>query len=258
MPDASNTWQQDQRNRSPMIASDDTPIPTKRCKQCGNEYPATTEYFWHGKSNRDGFVARCKTCLKEWHARHYADHRDEITKQHALYAVAHRAEAVNRAVKWQRANEYRAAANKVRSYTRNFDKIKVRAAKYNKANPQVAQACAERRRALKHGLPANFTTNDWKSCLAYFDDRCVYCGNPPGLFTGMRMSADHWIPITNPNCPGTVPTNIIPACRSCNAKKHNADPVKWLTRKFGKRRANQIIERVMTYFASLKKSEDKQ
>jgi hypothetical protein len=38
--------------------------PEKTCKKCGETHPATTEYFYRHKSNRDGLHGSCITCQK--------------------------------------------------------------------------------------------------------------------------------------------------------------------------------------------------
>lgn len=42
-------------------AQDGNP-PLKRCSTCKRELPATSEYFHHHKSNKDGFQYQCKQC----------------------------------------------------------------------------------------------------------------------------------------------------------------------------------------------------
>lgn len=69
---------------------------------------------------------------------------------------------------------------------------------------------------------------------------------------------DHWIPLSSPECPGTVPCNIIPLCHSkaggslcCNNVKGNRDPTVWLEEEFGLKKAKRVIKRINDYFASL-------
>lgn len=43
----------------------DNSVPLKRCTKCGNEHPATPEYFYRDKSNiRYGLKPECKVCVK--------------------------------------------------------------------------------------------------------------------------------------------------------------------------------------------------
>lgn len=39
-------------------------IKTKVCTKCGEEKPATEEYFYRKKDGRDGICSWCKTCMK--------------------------------------------------------------------------------------------------------------------------------------------------------------------------------------------------
>ena len=76
------------------------------------------------------------------------------------------------------------------------------------------------------------------------------------LFGEFTAAADHWIPLTyeGKDNPGTVATNVLPACHGvggCNNKKHNAMPVEWLEKEYGKRKAHQILDRIEKYFRSL-------
>lgn len=54
----------------------------KRCTQCGEEYPATPEYFHVDKSHRDGLSSSCKPCHREsgrqYSRAHYEDRKDYI------------------------------------------------------------------------------------------------------------------------------------------------------------------------------------
>lgn len=70
-------------------------MKTKKCSECGTEYPPTTEFFYRHKRNPDGLRYECKECCKkyikiyrldhkkeiqEWKKRHYKEHIDEIKK----------------------------------------------------------------------------------------------------------------------------------------------------------------------------------
>lgn len=109
-------------------------------------------------------------------------------------------------------------------------------------------------RTRKRALPATFTKEQWKRSLDYFNHKCAVCGRDlTGLFH--TAAADHWIPLTSPDCPGTIPTNIVPLCQDrkggeggCNNSKGNKDPSVWLISKFGKRKAAEVMKRIETYF----------
>ncbi|MDQ7034342.1 MAG: hypothetical protein Q9P01_05755 [Anaerolineae bacterium] len=54
--------------------------------------------------------------------------------------------------------------------------------------------------------------------------------------------------MSNTDCPGTVVENMICLCSSCNLSKNATLPDEWLNRKYGKRKAKQILERIEDYF----------
>lgn len=110
-----------------------------------------------------------------------------------------------------------------------------------------------RRRARERRFPASFTPQDWLVAVAYFDGCCAVCGRPPGLWH--KLSADHWIPLTSPDCPGTVPWNIVPLCHGvdgCNNQKNDRNADEWLVAKFGKRKGRAIQKRIEDYLVSRK------
>lgn len=83
-----------------------------------------------------------------------------------------------------------------------------------------------RRRDLLNALPHNFKKEDWEYCLWFFNQQCAVCG--AWNTEDDPLQKDHWIPVTNPKCPGTIPSNIIPLCRGCNRVKNNQDPDIWI------------------------------
>src|SRR5690606_3096376 len=134
-------------------------------------------------------------------------------------------------------------------YRKNKHKIQLRQLKWGYQNPEKKRALSQRYLAHKRALPALFTGDDWQRALDHFNGCCAYCSDPPGLWN--RLTAEHYIPVTSPECPGTVPTNIVPACQSCNSSKNNTPPEAWLRRKFGRKRAAAIKADIERYFALL-------
>ena len=67
------------------------------------------------------------------------------------------------------------------------------------------------------------TDEDWYKTLKYFDFKCAYCG--ARLLEGNKLEKEHLTAL----CHGgmTKLGNIIPACRSCNASKHDKNWQTW-------------------------------
>lgn len=260
----------------PQYTSD---APLKQCSKCNKWLPDTKEFFYaaNGKLRNE-----CKTCqkarIKAWKeanpekAKAYKDayhdeNRDKINKGHRERRAANpeKAKAYRKANaeklsaygkaryrknvakrKIERREWYKANAEKIKEQSREYSK------KYIRENGDKLKAKTQRRRARKASLPATFTHDQWKRCLGYFSGCCAVCGKPAGLFHTLAM--DHWIPISSPNCPGTVATNIVPLCHGkdgCNQSKNKRDALEWLTERFGKRKATSIAKKIQKYFDSL-------
>lgn len=210
---------------------------TKKCTgPCGRELPATEEYFYRGAGGRFGLMAMCKQCKR--------------AKRHEYVVSPHGK---------QKSNEYYRrpeVKEKRRKQQRLFRATETRRdyMKQYRATPAGKSAralSANRRRARKCALPSTFTSADWQRCLDYWHGCCAYCGRQAnGLFA--QVHQEHFIPFTSPDCPGTVPWNMLPACDVCNLGKNNREPRAWVIEKFGKRKGAAILKRIDEYFGDLK------
>jgi 5-methylcytosine-specific restriction endonuclease McrA len=89
---------------------------------------------------------------------------------------------------------------------------------YQQAHPEGQSVRYHRRRARLLSAPQNdLTAAQWIEILAAYGHRCVYCGKKP-----KRLSQDHITPVSKGG--SHTASNVVPACRSCNSKKH-AGPV---------------------------------
>lgn len=118
------------------------------------------------------------------------------------------------------------------------------------------RSITQRRRARKRQLPDTWTSEHWQRCLQYWAYSCAVCGREEGF--EWVLSMDHFIPLSSPECPGTIPGNIIPLCYGkggCNNSKHTHPITVWLRRKYSTRKANEILRRIAAYFAWVTKQE---
>jgi hypothetical protein len=221
----------------------------KRCSRCKETYPATTDYFflrYINKDQQDVFSSWCKACCRtqkreSWQSMSPDDKITKSQRRKARYTI--NAVAICKERRLFRQNHP--------EYEKNYRKP------YRKRSPHVPQGCRARRAARKRGLPAQWTKQDWMRALAHWQNACAVCGNQEGLF--WTLVPDHWIPLSHPSCPGTIPTNIIPLChnrrgnyQSCNNTKTNRDPVTWLEDKLGIRKATQKLRAIHDYFESVR------
>lgn len=247
--------------------SNSTPIPkTKQCSKCGEIYPATSEFYSPSDRYRSGFISYCRDCGRAMHARWREKNREHTREYSKKYWEENREECLRRM--YQRREENREEYLQWRRdwYKQNGDKLRRKARKYARENRDARKRYEKsarklkrihlvRYRARKASLPDNFTTDDWQYALNYFHGCCAVCGRQlNGMFGEVKPNADHWIPITDESCPGTVPGNIVPLCGGvggCNQRKADTPPEEWLEREYGKRKGQKILKRINEYFESL-------
>lgn len=246
----------------------------KRCSKCGEYKDADRDHFFAHRGASDGLQPYCKDCsMATTRARRESDparasaydkayaaaNRERIAARKAAHYNENRQRVADRDKARYDANPQRSnAINKAwrdanRDHLRDYRKQnRERQAAVGKAwvrdNPDKVRANTQRRRARKRSMVSMFTDIDWQYALDYFGGCCAACGRQPGLWH--TLAADHWIPLTSPDCPGTVPWNIVPLCHGvdgCNNQKFNWEPERWLIGKFGKRKGRAIQRRIEAY-----------
>lgn len=116
----------------------DTPeIPMKKCSKCGQEKPATREYFYINARKRDGLFSYCILCHKQAYAdnrerknainrKSHARHRDERNAHMREYRDGHRDE-----LKVKHQQYYLENKARIQQYrAENKDRLQVTARRY--------------------------------------------------------------------------------------------------------------------------------
>lgn len=218
------------------------------CHPAGPELPSTE--FYNRTASPDGMQSWCKTCYRVYSA----DRRTKARLRIALsreYYYTHRAAILARQRLYQRNRTSETRHHKTAESLDRRLHNRLKSAFWRLVNPEAVVVAIERRRARLHGLPDDWTVEQWRAAIGYFKGRCAVCGCTPD---GQRkvLAADHWIPISGPRSgnPGTTPGNMVPLChgaKGCNNSKSNKDALAWLTRKYGKTKGAQEYERVTEF-----------
>lgn len=230
----------------------DPTTDTRFCRTCGIEYPLTSDYWHKDKTNKSGFSYSCKECAKartrQWTADNSERNKARSKARYVAKKPEYQAYRKRNADKireekraWRKANPDLVKKHKSESQKRHRAAANARSRKFAHANPVKIRIGVERRRARKRSLPDTYTSDEWLFALQYFGHACAYCGSPE------RLTADHFIPLNSPDCPGTVADNMIPACHICNSGKCDNDPVAWLVERFGDERAHEILSIIGAY-----------
>lgn len=181
----------------------------KVCNVCRQE-KALDQYHRRAKS-LDGLSFTCKAC--------------KSAQAKARY-VARSAEVKERAARWAAANPLRrrqiqTASDRRRHQQRATYSRQWRAANLDRAREQGrrAQAVRRSRECAAGAIPQEW----WNAILEVVETgACLYCGR-----IGGKLTIDHFIPVSRAG--KTQVGNLIPCCKSCNARKHNKMPEEFFT-----------------------------
>lgn len=209
-------------------------METKVCTKCGKELPATAEYFSKAKNGKFGLRYTCKECdrqyreeNKERKAEHNRKYREENKERIAEYDRKYRENNKTKLLEYGRKynRKYREENKEYfRQYKRKYreenkERITKYERKYYEENREHYRSYEQRRNSLKRNLPSTLTINQWRHAQSYFNHSCAYCGS------ATTLEQDHFWPLSEGG--GYTATNIIPACRSCNASKSNKPFEEW-------------------------------
>lgn len=208
-----------------IYASIDREGLTKKCGQCGEELPATLEYFFKSSIGRYGLRSKCKDCFtvqakalkrKPKYRRKAIEHgRKYYAENKELFAA-----------RWQKyyheTKEYH--LQRAKDYRKNnFEKCKEAEKRYAENNKervrQKWKRSRNRKRTLKKQLPNTLTFEQWNECQTYFNHACAYCGKKK------KLTQDHFTALIRGG--EYTRDNIIPVCVSCNSSKQAKDFFGW-------------------------------
>lgn len=275
----------EKQNRIQYLADHPDEYQTKCCKACKQELPNTSEYFQPQKGARDGLSPRCRLCCsrkqmelrKSFDERHAYEDAMKLAGQRrcracheykpatpdyfcrssrdstGLNSKCKACQTVTNVENWKlgkHVDRNRTNENAKRWRGRNPGKVRDLMRNYQKKYPEKMRLYVRRRDALKRNLPKGFTLADWQFSLDWWKGCCAYCGRPPGSLRILAM--DHYIPLKSPDCPGTIPSNMLPACsknRGCNNLKSYSDPELWVIATFGENKGRKILARIAEYFS---------
>lgn len=150
---------------------------------------------------------------------YYQAHKDEIIQK---LQEARRADPAG--TKQKRAVSYDAHREEIQEKDRaRYPARKAERAAYikdyRKKNPEKIKAIKAATRARRRGAAiTDFTEQQWALMQLMYEHRCAYCGKS----CKGKLTKDHIIALSKGG--DHTWSNIVPACRSCNSKKHTGPP----------------------------------
>jgi len=134
-------------------------VKEKRCTQCQEWFPETTEYFYmrNKKKPERGFNSECKKCT---------------TQNTKNYFMKNKEIELEKRKKWKEENKNKNLSYMHKSYQRNKDFRREYLKEWHNKNPEKQKEYLNRHR--KHDI----TITEWLACKKYFNNQCAYCGLP--------------------------------------------------------------------------------
>lgn len=199
-------------------------MQTKVCTKCGEEKFATNEYYGKQTRGKYGLRSICKECMsksekirrlhdKEYHKKYHKEwckNNKEKFKQYGINNKEHKKE-------YNEKNKER-NAEKNKEWRLSHDRT-AQNKHWNELNRDKTNGYKQKRRALKKGLLATLTEDEWINIKNDFDNKCCYCGEQAQLFQ------EHFIPLSKGG--EYTHNNIMPSCGSCNSSKRGKNFFEW-------------------------------
>ncbi len=166
---------------------------------------------------------------EEQHAREkarYAANREEDNARCAARHAANREEDNARAAVYDAGHREPIRARKAARYLENREAVCAERRAWRQAHPEEARAYASTSRARRSGAgTADLSAGQWREIQAAYGFRCAYC--PPDCeeckTRSHALTRDHLTPVTKGGAHTLA--NIVPACASCNSRKHDGPPL---------------------------------
>jgi len=195
--------------------------PLKRCTRCGDEYPATPEYFDRHNQLSSGLHPWCKPCRK-------ANAAERWLKAHPVPQRGTEGRAARLERRRAYAREWRLKnRDKTRQYGRERvkkypEKFKAKKRSYAARNRDYFRAKSSARRARMRLTEKPHTAQDISAQLIRQNRLCYWCSQP----VPPNYHVDHVIPVARGG--SNAADNIVITCPHCNQTKNDRLPfVEW-------------------------------
>jgi len=238
------------------------------CTKCGEEKPATAEYFYRAKRGKYGLEAQCKVChskyiaenremVRERKRRWNEDNKERYKAYHKEYREKNRERMSELDRKWRENNKERCLKNSRDYYAKNKEHIKQKRREWCEANKDkikgyrrkfkqsekgkyAAIIKTQKRRAMEKKVQSDYCLELWNLTKDAFNNTCAYCGKED------KLEQEHFIALSKGG--EYTKNNIIPACKICNSSKRDHDFFEWYPKyKYYSKRRETFILKYLNY-----------
>lgn len=186
------------------------------CIKCGEDYPATPEYFHRHRDGVNGIRPICKECGRKSSIEWRNNHIDQARASAHQWRMIHKeyVKAYSKQDYHARKDCYR--ERRQRWYTANAEHMR----QYRKATSEQRHAYNLKRKSMLRGASGTFTPQDIQKQLRNQHGRCYYCHQKV-----TKYHVDHVIPVIHGG--SNDPSNLVISCPTCNLRKGSKLPHEW-------------------------------
>jgi len=195
----------------------------KRCSMCEKWKEDVIDNFYMINKSRpeSGLTPACRICLTDKAIAHRLLNVEKARKSIRDYYHTHKDVYRIKAVNYKAGNREKIISDYKEWIKNNPDKVKLY--------------------GLNH-RDHEITNEEWKCCLNIFNHKCAYCGISEEEHLKTYKQVLHRDHVDDEGANDL--RNAVPACRSCNSKKHTTDMEEWFMRQkfFTEERLQFIIQ----------------
>ncbi len=214
----------------------------KFCTDCKETKDIT--FFSKNKTKKDGLESQCKECRKKRRKEYVSklETQEKIKAYRKKYQVENKEKLqMKNKEKWS-TEDYKLYMKKYREENREI---------FRKSNRMHAEKNASKLRVKSHvnmakgkGLLANWSEDEYREMMEYFDYKCAISGKKESL------EVDHFIPLST-GYGGTHKGNLVPLNATINQSKAFLNPFEWIKGRSDKEKNN--FKKVVSYLSEINK-----
>ncbi len=155
---------------------------------------------------------------QKYHHDWYEENKEEYKAKTKQWAQDNKEKVRQYSKEWRERNPEKAKQLCQDWYERNKEHYQEQKRKHRQENKEQIRQYGRQRRARKAGAKGSHTYKEWEAKLEEFHHLCAYCSGQLNALSSKDITEDHIIPLTRGG--SDYIENIVPACRSCNSKKH--------------------------------------
>lgn len=195
-------------------------IPLRRCKKCGEEFPATIEFF-HRK--KDGLRYECKACRVVEGKLERELHHERVRSRERRSYQANKARHNEYSKNYRKDHIDKLHKYDKQYYQSNKRRVNERNYRYKRLHPEFSRIDNSKRRARIRQAGGSHTPADIKAQIKSQTDkrgvlRCWWCEQP----IEKTYHLDHRIPLAKGG--SNDARNLCISCPKCNLSKHDKLP----------------------------------